>query len=59
MRNITCFKSLFLLTLPMNWQDMYEVALERIRQLNREVTLLGSILRAYLPVIEKDEDEKG
>jgi dipeptidase len=42
----------------MNWQDMYEVALERIRQLNREVTLLGTILRAYLPVIEKDEDEK-
>ena len=42
----------------MKWQDMYEVALERIRQLNREVALLGNILRAYLPVIEKDEDEK-
>ena len=42
----------------MNWQDMYEVALERIRQLNAEVTTLGTILRAYLPVIEKDNDEK-
>tara|TARA_Y100000310_G_scaffold237640_1_gene240932 strand:- start:1000 stop:1116 length:117 start_codon:yes stop_codon:yes gene_type:complete len=37
---------------------MYEIALERIRQLNKEVTTLGIILRAYLPVIEKDEDEK-
>jgi len=42
----------------MNWQDMYEVALERIRQLNKEVSTLGAILRAYLPIIEKDDDEK-
>ena len=42
----------------MNWQDMYEVALERIRQLNQEVDTLGTILRAYLPIIEKDDDEK-
>ena len=42
----------------MNWQDMYEVALERIRQLNTEVNTLGAILRSYLPIIEKDEDEK-
>jgi len=42
----------------MNWQDMYEVALERIRQLNAEVDTLGIILRVYLPVIEKDKDEK-
>ena len=42
----------------MNWQDMYEVALERIRQLNKEVSTLGTILRAYLPIIEKDDDEK-
>ena len=42
----------------MNWQDMYEVALERIRQLNKEVATLGIILRAYLPIIEKDKDEK-
>ena len=42
----------------MNWQDMYEVALERIRQLNKEVDTLGTILRAYLPVIEEDKYEK-
>ena len=42
----------------MKWQDMYEVALERIRQLNIEVNTLGTILHSYLPTIEKDEDEK-
>ena len=42
----------------MNWQDMYEVALERIRQLNTELALFKTILRSYLPIIEKDEDEE-
>ena len=42
----------------MNWQDMYEVALERIKQLNAEVSTLGTILRAYLPIVEKEENEK-
>jgi|TARA_R100001530_G_scaffold70564_1_gene49983 hypothetical protein len=42
----------------MNWQDMYEVTLERVRQLNRELGLLKEILRSYLPIIEKDKDEK-
>ena len=43
----------------MNWQDMYEVALERIKQLNRDIDLLRAILRSYLPIVEKkDKDEK-
>jgi len=42
----------------MNWQDMYEVTLVRIRQLNAEISVLREILRSYLPVIEKDKDEK-
>ena len=43
----------------MNWQDMYEVALERIKQLNRDVDLLRTILRSYLPIVDKkDKDEK-
>ena len=43
----------------MNWQDMYEVALERIKQLNRDVDLLRAILRSYLPIVDKkDKDEK-
>ena len=55
---ITCFLVSFLLTLPMNWQDMYEVTLERVQQLNRELQILKEILRSYLPIIEKDNDEE-
>jgi hypothetical protein len=42
----------------MNWQDMYEVALERIKQLNQEIKLIKVILRSYLPILEKDKDEE-
>ena len=42
----------------MNWQDMYEVALDRIKQLDTELNLLKTILRSYLPIIDKDKDEK-
>ena len=43
----------------MNWQDMYEVALDRIKQLNRDIDLLRAILRSYLPIVDKkDKDEK-
>ena len=41
----------------MNWQTLYEVALERVKQLNQEVRLLQEILRSYLPILEKEEDE--
>ena len=43
--------------MSMNWQTLYEVALERVKQLNREVSLLQEILRSYLPILEKEEDE--
>ena len=42
----------------MKWQDMYEVALERIKQLNQELSVITEILRSYLPIVEKDEYEK-
>ena len=42
----------------MKWQDMYEVALERIKQLNKEVDILHAILRSYLPIINKENNEK-
>ena len=42
----------------MNWQDMYEVTLVRVKQLNKEIQLLRTILRSYLPIIEKDDDAK-
>ena len=44
----------------MIWQDMYEAALERVKQLNKEISLLRkdisllqAILRSYLPIIEE------
>lgn len=42
----------------MKWQDMYEIALERIKQLNKEVDILHAILRSYLPIINKENNEK-
>ena len=42
----------------MNWQDMYECALERIKQLNTDLRVVQEILRSYLPVITKDDNEK-
>ena len=42
----------------MNWQDMYEVALQRIKQLNKEVDVLEKILQSYLPIVVKEPDEK-
>jgi len=39
----------------MNWQDMYEVALERIKQLNQDVDVLEKILQSYLPIVIKEE----
>ena len=42
----------------MNWQDMYEVALERIKQLNKEVDVLEKILQSYLPIVVKEPNEE-
>ena len=42
----------------MNWQDMYEVALQRIKQLNKEVDVLEKILQSYLPIVVKENHEK-
>ena len=42
----------------MDWEGMYEVALERVRQLNKDVSVLEEILRVYLPIIEEDNNEK-
>jgi hypothetical protein len=56
--NITCFSHSTLLTLGMNWQDMYEVSLDRIKQLQHEINLLRAILRSYLPIVERKQDEE-
>ena len=42
----------------MNWQDMYEVALRRVEQQSEELKLLRLILRSYLPILERNDNEK-
>tara|TARA_B100000029_G_C17337545_1_gene874076 strand:+ start:748 stop:879 length:132 start_codon:yes stop_codon:yes gene_type:complete len=42
----------------MNWQDMYEVALRRVEQQSEELKLLRLILRSYLPILERKDNEK-
>ena len=42
----------------MDWKGMYEVALDRVKQLNRDVALLEAILRSYLPILEEVKNEK-
>ena len=42
----------------MDWKGMYEAALERVKQLNKDVSVLEGILRAYLPIVEEDKNEK-
>ena len=42
----------------MDWKGMYEAALDRVKQLNRDVSLLEAILRSYLPIVKKDKNEK-
>ena len=42
----------------MDWKGMYEAALERVKQLNRDVSVLEEILRAYQPIVEQDKDDK-
>ena len=42
----------------MDWKGMYEAALESVKQLNKDVSVLEEILRAYLPIVEKDKNEK-
>ena len=42
----------------MDWKGMYEAALERVKQLNKDVSILEGILRAYLPIVEEDKNEK-
>ena len=42
----------------MDWKGMYEGALERVKQLNEDVSIMEEILRAYLPIVEEDKNEK-
>ena len=40
----------------MTWEEMYNNALEVIKELNREVETLRAIVRVQLPVIGEDDE---
>ena len=40
----------------MTWEEMYNNALEVIKELNKEVETLRAIVRVQLPVIGKDDE---
>ena len=40
----------------MTWEEMYNNAIEVIKELNREVETLRAIVRVQLPVIGEDDE---
>jgi len=40
----------------MTWEEMYNHALEVIKELNEEVEVLRAIIRVQLPIIGKDNE---
>ena len=40
----------------MTWEEMYNNALEVIRELNEEIRTLRAIVRVQLPIIEEDNE---
>ena len=40
----------------MSWEEMYNNALEIIKELNREVEILRKIERVQLPIIGEDDE---
>ena len=40
----------------MTWEEMYNNALEVIKELNEEVKVLREIVRVQLPIIGKDNE---
>lgn len=40
----------------MSWEEMYNNALEVIKELNREVEILRKIVRVQLPIIGEDDE---
>ena len=43
-------------TKVMTWEEMYNNALEVIRELNEEIKTLRAIVRVQLPIIERDDE---
>ena len=40
----------------MNWQDLYQEQLYKNRELKKQLEIVESILRDYLPIVENSDD---
>ena len=41
----------------MNWQDLYKKQLSETQELKKQLDIAESILRNFLPIIDKKEDK--
>ena len=41
----------------MNWQNLYQKQVYENRELQRQLEVVESILRNFLPIIENDDDQ--
>ena len=46
------------LILVMNWQNLYQKQLYEHRELKKQLKVVESILRNFLPIIETDDDQE-
>ena len=42
----------------MNWQNLYQLQLYENKELKKQLEIVESILRNFLPIIENDNEEK-
>ncbi len=42
----------------MNWQNLYQEKLYENRELKKQLEVVESILRNFLPIIEKDDEQE-
>jgi len=42
----------------MNWQNLYQKQLYENRELKKQLKVVESILRNFLPIIETDDDQE-
>ena len=42
----------------MNWQNLYQKQLYENQELKKQLEVVESILRNFLPIIETDDDQK-
>ena len=42
----------------MNWQNLYQQQLYENRELQKQLEIVESILRIFLPIVEKNDEKK-